>query len=245
MIMEKKMISAVVLAAGQGKRMGTETAKQYLLLDGKPVLYYALQAFEESEVDMVVLVTGKEEIEYCQTEIVEAFGFEKVKAVVSGGKERYHSVARGLVALKELSAETEIVLIHDGARPFVTPAMISNLIDETRKKEACVIGTPVKDTIKIADEEGYCAQTPPRNKVWAVQTPQSFSFNLVSEAYEKLLSCEEELLVRGVVITDDAMVVENMTEKKVALVEGEYTNIKLTTPEDLVISEAFLKKTKK
>lgn len=240
--MEEKKIAAVVLAAGQGKRMGTETAKQYLLLSGKPVLYYALEAFEKSRVDSVVLVTGKDEIKYCKEEIVDRFGFKKVRAVVPGGKERYHSVACGLRAVKEWSEETEVVLIHDGARPFVTPAMIEKLIAETRKKEACVIGTPVKDTIKIADEEGCCAQTPPRNKVWAVQTPQSFSFDLVSDAYEQLLACEEKLLLQGVQITDDAMVVEYMTEKKVCLVEGEYTNIKLTTPEDLVIAEAFLKK---
>ncbi len=243
--MEKKKIAAVVLAAGQGKRMGTETAKQYLMLDGKPVLYYALHAFEESEVDVVVLVTGKDEIEYCKKEIVDMFGFEKVKAVVSGGKERYHSVACGLQALKNMQTEPEVVLIHDGARPFVTPAMISKLIAETREKEACVIGTPVKDTIKIADEEGYCVQTPARNRVWAVQTPQSFAYELVSVAYEKLLACEGELLEQGIQITDDAMVVENMTDKKVYLVEGDYTNIKLTTPEDLVISEAFLKNVKK
>ena len=241
--MSKKNIAAVVLAAGQGKRMGTETAKQYLLLDGKPVLYYALRAFEQSEVDTVILVTGKDEIEYCQKEIVDFFGFRKVKAVVPGGKERYHSVACGLQALEK--AETELVLIHDGARPFVTPEIIHKLIAETRAKEACVIGTPVKDTIKIADEQGRCAQTPPRNKVWAVQTPQSFLFDLVSDAYGRLLEKEEELLTQGLQITDDAMVVEHMTDRKVYLVEGDYTNIKLTTPEDLVISEAFLKKRKK
>lgn len=245
MSMNKKKIATVVLAAGQGKRMGTETAKQYLLLDGKPVLYYALHAFEQSEVDMVILVTGKDEIEYCKKEIVDLYGFQKVKAVVQGGKERYHSVACGLRALKEMDEEVGMVLIHDGARPFVTPNMIHKLVEETEQKEACVIGTPVKDTIKIADEEGYCAQTPPRNKVWAVQTPQSFAFPLVSVAYEQLLENEEKLLAQGIRITDDAMVVEYMTDKKVFLVEGEYTNIKLTTPEDLVISEAFLINIKK
>ncbi len=243
--MKEKKIAAVVLAAGQGKRMGTETAKQYLLLDGKPVLYYALDAFEKSEADTVVLVTGKDEIEYCKKEIVDYFGFAKVKAIVAGGKERYHSVACGLRSLKDMDEDYEVVLIHDGARPFVTPEMISKLVRETREKEACVIGTPVKDTIKIADENGCCEQTPQRDKVWAVQTPQSFGFELVYSAYEQLLEKEEELLSRGIRITDDAMVVEQMSEKKVYLVEGDYTNIKLTTPEDLIISEAFLKKIKK
>nr|MBQ8253158.1 2-C-methyl-D-erythritol 4-phosphate cytidylyltransferase [Lachnospiraceae bacterium] len=242
---KKKKTAAIVLAAGQGKRMGTRTAKQFLLLDGKPVLYYALNAFEQSDVDVVVLVTGKDEIEYCRKEIVEAYGFKKVYDIVPGGKERYHSVACGLKSLKEVQEDIEIVLIHDGARPFVTEEMIHKLIRETRIYEACVIGTPVKDTIKIADEDGFCAQTPSRNRVWAVQTPQSFSFGMVSDAYEALLREEENILSRGVQITDDAMVVEYMTERKVRLVEGDYTNIKLTTPEDLVISEAFLKKIKK
>jgi len=245
LFMKEKKNAAVVLAAGQGKRMGTETAKQYLLLDGKPVLYYALEAFDKSEVDSVVLVTGKDEIEYCKKEIVDRFGFTKVKAVVAGGKERYHSVACGLDALEKTEEAYEVVLIHDGARPFVTPEMIGKLVKETKEKEACVIGTPVKDTIKIADAEGCCAQTPQRDKVWAVQTPQSFMYELVRDAYGCLLEKEEELLAQGIRITDDAMVVEQMTDKKVYLVEGDYTNIKLTTPEDLIISEAFLKNRKK
>jgi len=243
--MSEKRIAAVVLAAGQGKRMGTDTAKQFLLLDGKPVLYYALNAFEGSEVDTVVLVTGQDETEYCKKEIVDFYGFKKVKAIVTGGKERYHSVANGLGALKQLPGETGVVMIHDGARPFVTAEMIRELAEETRVHKACVIGTPVKDTIKIADEVGFCAQTPPRNRVWAVQTPQSFEFRLVGDAYEKLMEEEQELIAQGIQITDDAMVVEYMTETRVRLVEGNYTNIKLTTPEDMVIAEAFLQKTKK
>lgn len=271
--MEKRnKTAAVILAAGQGKRMGTRTAKQYLLLDGKPVLYYALKVFEESCVDEVVLVTGQEEVEYCRREIVEKYDFKKVAAITTGGKERYHSVAKGLAELKRLQAESkqpeakelqaeqlemeqaetgcegiskyETVLIHDGARPFVTAEMIEKLVCETKKYEACVIGTPVKDTIKIADEEGYCAKTPPRKMVWSVQTPQSFSFPLLLTAYEELLQKEESLLLQGVQITDDAMVVEYMADKKVRLVEGDYTNIKLTTPEDLVIAKAFLESQK-
>lgn len=266
---EKRKTAAVVLAAGQGKRMGTRTAKQYLLLDGKPVLYYALKSFEESCIDEVVLVTGQGEVEFCQKEIVEKFNFKKVVAITTGGKERYHSVARGVEKLKQrqqqyseyndanreetsggervLQKESQaydIVMIHDGARPFVTPEMIAKLVEETRRHQACVTGTPVKDTIKIADDEGYCAQTPPRKMVWSVQTPQSFDFSLLLAAYENLLLREEELLAKGIQITDDAMVVEHMADKKVRLVEGDYTNIKLTTPEDLLIAEAFLNASK-
>lgn len=241
--MEKRnKVAAVVLAGGQGKRMGTTTAKQYLLLDGKPVLYYALRAFEESCVDSIVLVTGEQETEYCREEIVNRFGFGKVSHIVPGGKERYHSVANGLAALEQESPG--IVLIHDGARPFVTASMIADLVRETEKSGACVTGTPVKDTIKIADEEGFCAKTPPRKMVWAVQTPQAFSFPLAAHAYRKLLEEEKKLQRLGVQITDDAMVVEYMTSRKVRLVQGEYTNIKLTTPEDLLIAEAFLQKKK-
>ena len=245
--MEKKRnrTAAIVLAAGQGKRMGTQTAKQFLLLDGKPVLYYALDAFEKSTVDDVVLVAGKDETEYCRKEIVDVYGFKKVCAVVAGGKERYHSVACGLTFLKSLHEKADIVLVHDGARPFVSVEKINEMIAQTYIYEACVIGTPVKDTIKISDDNGFCARTPSRDKVWAVQTPQSFAYELICDAYDKLLKREEEILKSGIKITDDAMVVEYMSEKKVKLVEGDYTNIKLTTPEDMVISEAFLKKTKK
>lgn len=265
-MIKNRKVAAIVLAAGHGKRMGTRTAKQYLLLDGKPVLYYALQAFEESEVDEVVLVTGSEEIEFCQNEIVQKYGFTKVTKVVAGGKERYHSVANGLQALRasfispknivenetacaknaeEIECRDDIVMIHDGARPFVTPEMIHDLIEETEKYQACVVGTPVKDTIKIADENGFCAQTPKRSLVWAVQTPQSFRYSLALAAYEKLMLEESNLRKQGVQITDDAMVVEQMTDHKVKLVEGSYTNIKLTTPEDMQVSETFLKKMKK
>ena len=132
-------------------------------------------------------------------------------------------------------------MIHDGARPFVTEEMIRQMIAETKVYHACVTGTLVKDTIKIADEEGFCVTTPDRKRVWAVQTPQSFSYPLVLDAYEKLLEQENKLLQAGVSITDDAMVVERMTSQKVKLVEGSYRNIKLTTPEDMIVCESYLR----
>lgn len=238
----KKRTAAIVLAAGQGKRMGTKTAKQFLLLNERPVLFYALKAFEDSEIDDVILVTSESEIEYCKKEIVEAYGFQKVRAVLSGGKERYHSVAMGLRGIKSLSDQMncELVLIHDGARPLVSTELIHEMIEQTREYGACVTGTPVKDTVKIADENGFCNQTPNRNLVWTVQTPQAFSFSMVSDAYELLLEKEQDLLAQGVVITDDAMVVEYMTDYKVKLVKGDYRNIKLTTPEDLEIAGLWL-----
>lgn len=224
---------AVVLAAGQGKRMKSRIQKQFLLIKEKPVLYYTLQAFEKSPlISGIILVTGKEEIEYCRQEIVEKYGFAKVKKIVAGGKERYHSVYEGLKAVEG----AEYVFIHDGARPFVDHAMLERLYEAVKEYGACVVGMPVKDTIKLSDEKGFAAQTPERNRVWQVQTPQTFDYPLIRDAYEKLM--EEKL--EGV--TDDAMVVESMTDHKVKLVEGSYRNIKITTPEDLEIAALFCEK---
>jgi 2-C-methyl-D-erythritol 4-phosphate cytidylyltransferase len=236
--------TAIVLAAGQGKRMGSDVAKQYLLLRGKPVLYYTLKNFEDSPVDEIVLVTAKEQIDYCKEEIVAGYGFQKVRQIVAGGKERYHSVALGLHAIAEASQteKCDYVLIHDGARPFATPEMIERGIAAAIQYDACVLGMPAKDTIKISDEEGFAADTPNRSLVWQIQTPQIFAFSLIRKAYEQLLCKEKELKKQGITITDDAMVMELFSEKKVKLVEGSYENIKLTTPEDLKIAESFLTK---
>ncbi len=232
---------AIVLAAGQSKRMQSKTAKQYLLLDGKPVLYYSLKAFEDSAVEDIVLVTGAGEREYVQREIVEKYGFQKVHAIVEGGKERYHSVYLGLQAADRLACGEAYVLIHDGARPFIDKELIARTVSCVREYKACVVGMPVKDTIKIADADGYAAQTPDRNLVWSVQTPQAFAMELIVPAYAQLVEREKELLAQGVRITDDAGVAELFGACRVKLVEGSYRNIKITTPEDLLAAEAFLK----
>lgn len=230
--------TAIVLAAGQGKRMGSHVAKQYLLLKDRPVLYYSLKCFEESIIDQIILVTAKGQEAYCKKEIVDRYGFSKVTGIVEGGKERYHSVAKGLDAA---GADCDYVFIHDGARPFITPEMIGNGLKEVKKHEACVFGMPVKDTIKLSDEEGFAKTTPKRELVWQIQTPQMFSYPIIKEAYDQLLIKEEELQKQGISITDDAMVAELLLHKKVKLVRGSYENIKLTTPEDLEIAETFLK----
>lgn len=223
-------ITAIVLAAGSGKRMNSKIHKQYLMLSGKPVLYYALKAFEKSAVTDIVLVTGHGEIEYCRRELVEKYAFAKVTAIVEGGKERYHSVYEGLKAAEG----ADYVLIHDGARPFVDAGLVKRMIDAVKECEACVAAVPVKDTIKIADRDGFVKETPDRSFLWQIQTPQAFSYPLILTAYEKLL-------VRGEVsVTDDSMVLEQMTEHKVKLVQGNYQNLKITTPEDLVAAEAYL-----
>lgn len=228
--------AAVVLAAGRGKRMQADIAKQYMLLKGKPLLYYSLKAFEDSDVDSVVLVTGEEEIDYCRKEIVEKYGFSKVDRIVAGGRERYHSVFSGLSALAGSLQPDDIVLIHDGARPLVCREIIERTIQAAAEYNACVAAMPVKDTIKVADGQGFSSMTPDRSTLWQIQTPQTFRYGVVYGAYSKLFM--DEQLQAG--ITDDAMVVEAFSAVRVKLIEGSYQNIKVTTPEDLTIAECFL-----
>ena len=224
--------AAIVLAAGKGSRMQAERPKQYLLLKEKPVLYYSLKAFEDSCIDEVVLVVGEGEVEYCRREIIEKYNFKKVTAITEGGKERYHSVYEGLKRIGK--EEQTYVFIHDGARPFVTPELIGKLLKEVKEHKACVAGMPVKDTIKLVDEKQFVTATPDRRNVWLVQTPQVFDYKLVYEAYKKIMDGDQT----G--ITDDAMVVEQMTGHPVKLIEADYRNIKITTPEDIMIGESFL-----
>ena len=228
--MEKQKYAAIVLAAGSGKRMNSQVHKQYLIIQDRPVLYYSLKAFEDSAVDEIVLVVGKGEEKFCRKEIVDKYGISKVKAIVEGGKERYHSVFEGL----KQTSDADYVLIHDGARPFVNQDIIRRCMQEVQKYQACVVGMPVKDTIKIADEGGYAKQTPDRKNVWMIQTPQTFSYALIYEAYEEMLKTEDAA------ITDDAMVLERIKGKKSKLIEGSYRNIKITTPEDLLIANVYL-----
>lgn len=225
-----KIYTAIVLAAGSGKRMNAKVQKQYLEVAGKPILYYTLKAFEESGVTEIVLVTGAGQEEYCRREIIEKYSFQKIKKIVAGGKERYHSVYEGLLAAKG----ADYVLIHDGARPMVDGAVIQRSMEAAEKYQACAAGVPAKDTIKIVNEEQIAKETPDRSRVWQVQTPQAFSYPLILEAYGKLMETE------GIAVTDDAMVVERMTSVPVKMIEGSYRNIKITTPDDLLIAEMYL-----
>lgn len=244
--MGKKYCTAVVLAAGQGKRMGTKVAKQYLEIEGKPLLYYTLRAFENSPlIDQIVLVVGDtDQITYCRETIIEEYDFQKVGIITTGGKERYDSVYRALYEIGEQLPEEAadgIVFIHDGARPFVNGEIIERCYAAALEYGACVAGMPVKDTIKIADELGFAQTTPPRDQVWMVQTPQTFVYSLIMQAYQTMQQCQSELAQKGIKITDDAMVLETFTDHKVKLVPGSYENIKVTTPDDLAIAQVFLK----
>jgi len=237
--MSKEINTAVVLAAGVGKRMGGGVAKQYMLLGGKPVLWYALNCFQSAErIDEVILVVGKGEIPYATREFVEKYGFTKVTKVIEGGAERYLSVWE---ALKTMERKTEgFVFIHDGARPFVTHKIIEDTYRAAKAHGGSVAAMPVKDTIKIADEEGFAKDTPNRKTVWMVQTPQVFERERIVAAYESMIERLPVLTVKGVQITDDAMVMETMTGEKVKLVQASYENIKITTPEDMKIAECLL-----
>ncbi len=228
--MSKKKSVAIVLAGGKGKRMKSDVPKQYMELNGYPVLYYALKTFQDSFVDSIVLVTGADQVGYCQKEIVEKYGITKVTKIVVGGTERYYSVYNGIQAIEE----AEYVYIHDGARPMLTQAVLEKLRTELMEHEACVVGMPVKDTIKLVDENNLVKDTPDRRKVWMVHTPQAFSYSLIKKAYEQISDLEEQN------ITDDAMVVENTVGYPVKMIEGSYKNIKITTPEDLDIATLYL-----
>lgn len=227
--MEK--IAAIVLAAGAGKRMNSTVHKQYMLLDEKPVLYYALKAFEESEVTEIILVVGAGEEAYCKTQIIDKYGIEKIGAIVQGGRERYHSVYAGLAAAQG----ADYVLIHDGARPLVTADMIRRSIECVRAGQPCVVGMPVKDTIKVLDGEGFVKETPDRRTLWQMQTPQTFPYSMIRAAYEKIVAEDDST------VTDDAMVLEKVTGQRVKVIEGSYQNLKITTPEDLLVAAVYLK----
>ncbi len=242
----KKRCTAVVLAAGSGSRMKSRVAKQYMPLAGRPLIWYALNAVEQSRIiDDCILVAASEDLEYVRTQIVEKYGFHKVDMITPGGPERYDSVGGALRLLDD--AERKVpnrdgyVFIHDGARPFLTEEILERTYRAVRRYHACVAAMPSKDTVKLADAEGFAEDTPDRGKVWSVQTPQVFDTLLIREAYTKLAEKLPELKARGIAVTDDAGVVELFTDCRVKLVEGSYENIKITTPEDLKTAEGFLK----
>lgn len=226
----EKTATAIILAAGQGKRMVADTNKQYLLLAGQPVLAHTLAVFENcAAIDRCIVVAKAEECEYCRREIVEAGGFCKVIAVVAGGAERQDSVYQGLLALPE---DCRFVAVHDGARPLITAEVITRALTEVTEDCGAVVGVPVKDTIKRADEAGIVIETPPRATLWSVQTPQIFERRQLSEAYRQALA-------DGFYGTDDASLVERQGAM-VKMVLGSYENIKLTTPEDMLLAENIL-----
>ena len=216
--------------------MKSKVKKQYLQMGDYPVLWYSLAVLEKSSrIDEIVLVCGKGEQEQCRSLFVDTYGFQKIVKVVEGGKERYHSVYEGLKAAKGC----DYVLIHDGARPFLDEEMLVRLTAALPIWNACVVGMPVKDTIKLADPDTGCVQaTPDRSLLWTIQTPQAFRYDLIRSAYDTLIQ-EESAGTLTQKVTDDSMVAER-AGASVKLIEGSYNNIKITTPEDLVFARAIL-----
>ena len=242
---KEKRCTAIVLAAGSGSRMHSGVAKQYMLLGGKPLIWYALRAVERSAViDDCILTASASDLDYMRKEIVEKYGFHKVVSIVPGGAERYLSVACALRVVAEdampIPNRDGYLFIHDGARPFLTEKILQDTYKAVEKYHACVAAMPSKDTVKIADEEGFARDTPARRLVWTIQTPQVFDTQLIVNAYRQLEENKDRLEKERIFVTDDASVAELFTDRKVKLVEGSYENIKVTTPEDMKIAEALL-----
>lgn len=220
---------AIIVCSGKGQRMGANLPKQFLKLKEKPIITHTIEKFEKCEmIDEIIIVVSKEYKEYFENEIILKNNFKKISKITLGGKERLNSVYNGLINIKD---ENSIVLIHDGVRPFIKIDHIKNIINETKKYKACVLGVRAKDTIKIC-QNNTIKQTPERENIWLAQTPQAFEFSIIKKAYEKAIE-------NNFFGTDDASLVENIGID-VKMVLGDYENIKITTKEDLKIGEIFL-----
>jgi 2-C-methyl-D-erythritol 4-phosphate cytidylyltransferase len=225
---------AIILAGGAGKRMGTSTNKQFLILDSKPIVVHTLQIFEECRpVDGIYLVVNQKDLPVIQEEILETYRFSKVMKLVIGGRLRQDSVRNGLEAIEN---PCDIVIIHDGARPFVSPSFIEKSISLMEMFDAIIPALPVKDTIKVVSKEGFVLKTLERDSLWQVQTPQTFKYELIVKAYR-------EGMTKKLYGYDDATFLEFLG-KKVKVIEGSPYNIKITTPEDLAIAKGMLSQLK-
>jgi 2-C-methyl-D-erythritol 4-phosphate cytidylyltransferase len=226
------MVTALIPAAGMGRRMGGAVAKQFLPLGDKPMLAHTLLVFQRtSEVDEIIPILSKEDMESCLRDIIEQYHITKVRTLVVGGKERQDSVMNGL---QKLEKDAAVVLVHDGVRPFVTHSMIKECVDIARKGDCAVVGVPVKDTVKEVDDKQIVRHTLERNRLWTIQTPQGFPVKILKHAYGE--SCKHKAYG-----TDDATLVER-AGGRVRVIMGSYENIKITTPEDLIFAEEILKR---
>lgn len=226
------MNTAIILAAGKGSRMNAGMNKQFILLNGKPLLAHTLESFQSCmSIDSIILVAGKEELQLCREQILDAYGFDKVDRLVEGGSERQQSVHKGIM---ELDESCSVVVIHDGARPIVPGHIIERCIKGAEIYGAVSAGIPAKETIKVLDGEGFVKYTPEREKVWITQTPQAFKPEVIRKAHESAVC-------GGISGTDDAFLVEIMGVK-VKMIESSYNNIKITTPEDIIMAETLMSK---
>ncbi len=227
--MDNEKTSVIIVAAGKGTRMNHTLPKQYLPLEGKPILAHTLINLSKiSEVDSITLVVSEDRIQWCKEEIINKFNIKKVDGVIGGGETRGESVLNGL---KSLDKETTIVAIHDGVRPFITESLFNNIINQTKEFGAAICAVQLRDTLKNATPKMEVKSTYDRNGLWLIQTPQIFRYPLILKAYEKAIKDSFQA-------TDDAGLVERLPHP-VKIVEGSPFNIKITTPEDLVLAEAI------
>jgi 2-C-methyl-D-erythritol 4-phosphate cytidylyltransferase len=225
---------AIILAGGAGKRMGATTNKQFLLINNKPIIVHTLEIFENCRsIDNIFLVVNQKDLPVIQKEILETYRFNKVTKLVIGGRLRQDSVRNGLEAIEN---PCDIVVIHDGARPFVSPSFIEKGIFLMEMFDAVIPGIPARDTIKAVSKEGFVSKTLPRDSLWQVQTPQTFKYELIMKAYR-------EGMAKKLYGFDDATFVEHLG-KKVKVIEGSPYNMKITTPEDLIIAQGILSQLK-
>lgn len=228
-------VNAVVLAAGRGTRMGTTIPKPFLLLGGRPLILHTLDRFLQTQtVRKVILVTAETEVSRCREALQLDTRLRELECVLEiGGARRQDSVDNGL---SRLDSDCEIVVIHDGVRPFVSPGIIDHCVELALKNGAVAVGVPVRDTIKVVSTDRRILETPPRESLWEVQTPQVFRKEIIREAYERARQ-------KGIEATDDATLVEHLG-KDVILVEGQRSNLKITGPEDLLLAEIMLREGK-
>ena len=228
-------VSAIIPAAGLGKRMGG-IKKPYLDLAGKPILAYTLSVFQQcSLVDDVRVVVAQGDEQDCIRDIIVPYGIHKADGVVTGGRTRQESVFNGL---RRVTPNTDMVIVHDCARPFITERMIQDTLEAASKWGAATVAVPVKDTIKEVDDDIFVVRTLDRQKLWSIQTPQSFKYDLLLQAH--LYARENEIHV-----TDDASLIEQLETHQVKLVMGTSENIKITTSGDLAIARAILESGRK
>lgn len=223
---------AIIAAGGFGKRMGAEMPKQYLLLSGKPILSHTLSKFEDAlSIDAIILVLPQNDIDYVKGEIVDKHGISKITDMIAGGKERQDSVRN---AIDLIDGDTDIVLIHDGARPFITTELINLSVERALEDGAVALGLPVKDTVKSVDDRGIIRKTLDRDTIWIAQTPQAFRREVICEAYRSAYKSNYSA-------TDDSCLVERLGIE-VRIITGSSDNIKITTKDDIILGEALLRK---
>ena len=228
------MVSAIIVAAGKGIRMNDRVRKQYLLLDGCPLISHTIAVFDECNmIDEIFLVVPDEDFVFCNENILNQKNYQKKVSLVPGGATRQESVYKGLLAIDNIMDNNSIVVIHDGVRPFICHEQLTECITCANDYDACIFGIPAYDTLKSVNSSGFIENTIERNTIWFAQTPQAFKYNLIRRAHENALRI-------GIVGTDDAMLVEQLGIK-VKVISGSRCNVKITTKEDLLLARAMIK----